>query len=475
MIEQFKQLTADELYQFQKFVYSSYFTSQKNLVKLFNYLDSLYPNIPEEALTKEKISIVIYGENKVNDLKIRKLISDFSILMEKFYTHLEIESNKTGNEILLLGSLRRRGITKRFEMNCNLLYKQMEKSFSKDDVYYLNRINLDNEKIYFNFSKSKREYNKYLQDKSDNLDYYYMFSKLHTFNEMLHSEGRRNKLNFYNRTLLSEILTLVKLNKDKIASYHPNLYIIYIVFLMFDTLEDKYLKELQSYLEKYEKKFKKEKLSYYYHYVTQYYIQKISMGEREYNAKVFEIYKTLKDKNLFLIDKIITDEEFNSVVNISLSVREFSWADTFIEEYKRYLHPAFANAAYNLAKAKLIFFRKEYQNIFPYLNEVEFKEPVYYINSKFLLGRVYFEIKNTEGLRYIIANLKQYLRTKRNLMTEQIDSIKVFNNYMTDLISLYESRSPEQKTLRVVLKKELDNEKKFVPSKNWFYEKLIEI
>ncbi len=115
------------------------------------------------------------------------------------------------------------------------------------------------------------------------------------------------------------------------------------------------------------------------------------------------------------------------------------------------------------------------QSIFPYLNEVEFKEPVYYINSKFLLGKVYFEIKNIEGLRYIIANLKQYLRTKRNLMLEQIDSIKVFNKYMTDLINLYDSNSPEQKTLRVVLKKELDNEKKFVPSKNWFYEKLIEI
>ncbi|MEP7145979.1 MAG: hypothetical protein ABI792_03105 [bacterium] len=475
MIEQFKQLTADELYQFQKFVYSSYFTSQKNLVKLFNYLQSLYPDISDEAISKEKLSAIIYGETNVNDLKIRKLISDFSILMEKFYTQVEIENDKTRNEILLLGSLRRRGITKRFEMNCNQIFKQMEKSYSKDDEYYLNKINLDNEKFYFNFSKSKREYNKELQDKSDHLDYYYMFSKLHTFNEMLHSEGRRNKNNFYSRSQLSEILSHIKLNKEKIYKDHPNLYIIYIVFLMFDTLDDKYLRELKDYLERNEKKFKKNKLSYYYHYLTQYYIQKINMGEIEYNEKAFAIYKTMKEKSLFLMDKMITDEEFNNVVNISLTSMEYSWVDIFIEEYKKHLDPAFANAAYNLAKAKLIFFRKDYKNIFPFLNEVEYKDPVYYINAKFLLGRVYFEMKNIEGLRYIIANLKQYLRTRKDLMLEQIETIKVFNKYMTDLISLYESNSSEQKSLRIILKKELDNEKKFVPSKNWFYEKLIEI
>ncbi|MEO8666095.1 MAG: hypothetical protein ABI462_11430, partial [Ignavibacteria bacterium] len=385
MIEYFNDLTTDELYQFEKFVYSAYFTSQKNLVKLFNYLYMLYPKITSESLEKEKLSFEIYGEKKVNEQKIRKLISDFSMLMEKFYTYIEIENNNAGNEILLLSSLRKRGLSKRFEMNCNQLYKQMDRSFSKDDQHYLNRINLDNEKFYFNFGKSKREYNKYLQDKSDNLDFFYMFSKLHTFHEMLHSEGRRNKNNFYKKNLLSEILSNVKLNKEKIATEHPNLYIIYLVFMMFDTIDDNYLKELQGYLENYEKKFNKDKLSYYYHYVTMYHIQKINLGEREYIPRVFEIYKKMREKKLFLMDKMITDEEFNNVVNNSLALKEYVWTGTFIEEYRKHLDPAFASAAYNLAKAKLIFYRKDYKNIFPYLNEVEYKDTVYYTNAKFQL------------------------------------------------------------------------------------------
>lgn len=96
----------------------------------------------------------------MNDVKIRKLISEFSLLMEKFYTQIEVDNESLRNKILLLQSLRKRGLQKRFEMNYNATLKLMKKSFSKDESYYLNKISLVNEMFYFKFGDIRGEIEK---------------------------------------------------------------------------------------------------------------------------------------------------------------------------------------------------------------------------------------------------------------------------------------------------------------------------
>jgi hypothetical protein len=476
MIEFFKQLTPDEFYKFDKFIYSPYYTSQKNLIRLYEYLSKLYPKIEDEDLTKEKLSLKIYSEKKVNELKIRKLLSDFTKLMEKFFIQLEVDKNTESNKILLLEYLRKKGLRKRFEFNYRQLTESKKKKFSKDEEYYLNQYKMENEFYYNNFTFFRTGNIPYLQNKSDNLDFHFIFSKLHTFNEMLHMEGSKNKNAFYKKTFLTEIMDFVRKNIKKIEDKHPNIFIIYQVFMMFDTLEDKYLENLLKYLKIHEKKFSKDKLNYYYHYVTQYYIQKFNTGQLEYRERVFKIYKMMREKNLFLIDNIITDQEFNNVCNMGLTIKEFKWLDSFIEEYKDFIDPIFAKDAYNLAKAKLAFHQKDYNNVFSFLNEIGVNDPNYYTNSKYLLARVYFDSGNIESAKNIILNLKQYLRMKSTLTLEQSEGIRIFNKYLNGLIKIYECNiSKEKKLLKIILEKSLDDEKKFVPNKSWFYEKISEI
>ena len=472
MLEYFKDLTEEELVKFEKFVCSPYFNSQKNNVRMFEYLKGLHPDIKKDDISKKSLSINIYGEKDVNDVKIRKLISEFSLLMEKFYTQIEVDNESLRNKILLLQSLRKRGLQKRFEMNYNSTFKLLKKSFSKDESYYLNKINLVNEMFYFKFGDIRGEIEKGIQEKSDNLDYYFAFTKLHAFNEMIHNEGTKNKNSFFKKNYFDEIIRQVEENKGIIAKYHPNLLIIYYVVMMFETMDDKFLNKLTDYLKNKGSKFHTNNLKYYYHYITQYYIKKTNLGQIQYREKAFEFYKYMREKKLFIIDNIITDFEFNNVVNISLALKEYDWLDCFVEEYKKYLDPSFAKDAYNLAKAKLMFGRKDYKNIFQYLNNVDFKDANYYAHSKFLLGRVYFDMGNINEAKYIVDNLKQYLRTKKEITSEQAETIKIFYYYLNELVKIIESDSESKKSLKIIFTKELNNEKKLVPNKNWFYEKI---
>jgi hypothetical protein len=472
MIEYITKLKKEEFLKFKEFIYSPYFNSNINIIKLFEYIISLYPDIKKDDFTKTKLSHHVFSENKVNDLKVRKLVSDFSILFEKFLIQLEVEANDIGNRIYLLGSLRRRGMTKRLHTEMKELYNSQKSKFSRDGTYYLNQMNLESEYFMHNFSRFKLKFAECLQRRSECLDYYFIFSKLHNFHEMSFNSVSKKKT--FNKTYFTEIMNHIENNRNDILKNHPNIFIIYLVLKMEETLDDKYLVELLDYLKKNERKFTKESLSYYYHYVRAYYTIKINMGQSDYREYAFDIIKLMDSKKLFLIDNIITDMEYNSVINIALALKEYQWLEDFMEVYKTYLDPVFSKDAYNLAKAKLLYEKKEYEKINDHLNEVEFKDPTYYYNSKFILGRVNYEMRNINGLKYIINNLSQYLRTKKILNAEQSNAIKTFNKYMSELIKILESHSSEKKSLKVILKRELDDEKSIVSNKKWFYDKLGE-
>lgn len=472
MVEYLNKLTPEELEKFGKFLTSPYFNSNTNSVKLYDLLYPSYPNIKNENFDKFTLSKNIFSEKRVNDVKIRKLISDFTIALEKFLTQIEIEKNHIGNKISLINSLRTRGFSKRCDMGIREVNKIQKMQFSKDGEYYFNQINIESAYFYYKFSDFKLEYAECLQKRSDNLDYFFIFNKLHTFNEMSFNEMSKSKT--FNKSYLNEIIKFLEVNREIIKKEHPNIFIIYMVMMMTSTFDDKYLEELLQYLDRNENKFTKKNLSYYYHYVRSYYVMKINSGQSKYLEPAFNVFKLMQTKQLFLIDNIINDMEFSSVINIALSLKKYDWLNSFIDEYSKYLDPSFSKDAYNLAKAKILYAKKDFEQVYSHLNEVEFRDPTYYYNSKFIMGRVNFETGNLNGVVYILSNLRQYLRTKEILTPEQVAAIQSFIKYMTHLIDLYESDSAKKKSLRVILKKELDNEKKMVPSKNWFYEQLKE-
>jgi len=473
MLDHFNKFTKDELKEFRKFINSPYFNSNKSIIKLFEYLHSKYPNISEEHISYAAISRNVFSEKKINQAGIRKLISEFMKIMEEYFMQSGLQIDIIANRISLLNKLRERGLNKRFEMNMKELYKMQKKFFQRDDTYYINQSHLEQQYFEFNITRFRKKYAKSLQSISDMRDYSFVFSKLHTFFAMFTNEMSGKKK--FDRKFFNEIMMFVETNKNLISRRHPNIYIIYLVVLMHETSNDKFFYDLKKYLETNEKKFTKSNLSYYYNYLISYCMHKINKGDVKFREFAFDLYKTRLKKNLFLINNIITDQEFTSVVNTVIALKEFDWLDEFIEKYKNKLDTEFAKDIYNLTKAKIFFSKKNYKQVFEHLKNVEFKDPVYYFNSKLLLARVYYDSKEFNGLNYIIENLRQYIRENKTLSNDNIAIIKTFNRYIQQLIKLNEKNSKDKLFAKVILKKELDNEKSFVANKSWFYEKLDKI
>ncbi|MEO6694640.1 MAG: hypothetical protein ABIO41_05490 [Ignavibacteria bacterium] len=435
-----------------------------------DYLLMVYPNITEEYISKSNLALNVYSAKKINDDKIRKLISDFHLMMEKFLAQTERDSDYVAERIHLLNSLFKRDLLKRFESNAKELYKIQSTTFPKESIFYQNQINLEDVNFRYNINKYKKEFAECLQNSSDLIDSNFMFLKLHCFREMNLNELGKGKT--FTKNFINEIKSRIEENVTEISNKHPNLYIIYLVTMMENTMDDNYLNILLKYLDKNGRKFKKDNLIFYYNYLRNYYVQKINNGEADYREKAFDLIKFMERNDLLLFENKISDVDYNNVISIVLPLKEFNWLESFIEKYKLRIDKEYFEDSYNLAKARIYYHRKKYNNIFEHLNNVKFKDPYYYMHSKFILGRVYYEMGKFESCKYIIQNLRQYVRMKNVLIPGLIFAIKNFNKYLSDLIKFAEDNTKDIKSETIILKKSLDNEKGIVPDKIWFYEKI---
>ena len=88
------ELTPDEFSSFETFLYSPYFNRIRNLKLLFDYIKPIYPDIKPVNISYEAISKNVFKEKVINKVKIRKLFSDFSKLVESYLLQIEMENDK---------------------------------------------------------------------------------------------------------------------------------------------------------------------------------------------------------------------------------------------------------------------------------------------------------------------------------------------------------------------------------------------
>jgi hypothetical protein len=233
MLELLSQLTPEEIIKFEKLINSPYFNSVEKVTKLFYYLKDLHPLISKDDLSREKISLEVFKNENLSQELFWKLKSDFTKVFEKFLVLEEIDNDSLNYDTTLIKALRKRGAKKELETTINKIKKNRKKIYNKDDNFYLSKIYINEEEYYMKMPGILYEFPDSLQAKSDNLDYYFIFMKFHSFHEMFIHQYYNGKPMNFSKTLYKELIDFVKQNSGLISKDHPNIYVIYLVLLMF--------------------------------------------------------------------------------------------------------------------------------------------------------------------------------------------------------------------------------------------------
>ncbi len=477
MFKFLSKFSEEEINKFHKFIISPYHNTNKNLVKLFKFVSAEFKIDPKKNINKKILFRKLYRTGAYDDVKLRKLISDFYKLLDKFLLQLEIEKNEFRNMILISESNLRYGMINNFFKKAEKIKIIIDYDCVENENQYLdNFIFLRMYESHKNHILDQNDYKGFDQTIS-NLENFFISAKLTSLIEYLSIK----EINSYKKAgrkleFMDTILLNIENNFDKIKKNHPLIYVKYLSLKMFSNFDDdKYFKLLLSFFESNKNICKGEILNIYTFSVISFSSYKLnSSGNILFYQKIYfnttDFLIINNYKHLILFNGYITPSGYLCSVTSALALKEYKWAKSFIEDFKEFLVKDSANNVYNFANLIYYHSQKNLDKMHYFLNKINYTIPYYYYNSKIFLIIFHFEKNNIVQLEYEIKNLRSYCNENKKITEEQKNMVLIFLKYIHLLLKCIGNEKNKDKTNLAIFKSKLDKESSVVLKKSWFYE-----
>lgn len=131
MLTALNKFSKKELKKFRNFICSPYFNSSKSIVRVFDCLIRFYPYIRINKEVKLFISVEMYSRKRVNDAKIRKMLSRLSLLLEKFILMESVSGNSLSKELTKIKIIEAAGFDKRLSVKFSALNNKFSSHSAK--------------------------------------------------------------------------------------------------------------------------------------------------------------------------------------------------------------------------------------------------------------------------------------------------------------------------------------------------------
>ncbi len=451
-------LNPGEVKLFRKYLGSEALNSTELMCRLFELLRS------SNDISKESVYEKIYGDNKYNDKKIRYLFSELTSYLEKFITLIEFEKDEEEYSLFKQKSLSIRSAQKAysFAVQSSPAAGKKENSSSYLNAFRSNEISNEFDSKHLS-RLSQLNYSSLLK----NLDLFYFTKKLQLQCELINLKNVLNKE--YEVILIDPICNYIKSNDFLNSSLVEIYYNILITLTYSGNESEDSFKKILVLTDENHKVLSIEDLKNIYQYEKNFCIRRINKGEDNYRLVLFDLYKTILSNKRIMDHEYFSQWEFKNIVTLGLRLKEGDWIKSFISTYINYLPPQERKNALTYNSAMLYYYKKSYKFVLKYLQEVEFTDLYYQLDSKSILLKVYFETDEQEALLHHIAAFKIYLARNKNISDYQLTIYKNFIKY-----SLKIFRAGTNSTKLGALKNEISSASN-ISDRNWLLERINEL
>ncbi|MFN8237386.1 MAG: hypothetical protein U0T77_04385 [Chitinophagales bacterium] len=430
-------------------------------VCLFNEIVSNI--IHQKVNTKEQLWKTVYGKQPLNNNQFRKLCFDLLQDIEQTLGLLYVDKNDVNKTILLLQYLSRHTIGNTFEEKWERLQKQIkqtDKKLNSTGLYLKYEMqNCMYEYLVNNPAKSKLNN---ILSVSDTLDDYYILQKLKfichaineskftTYNSLPRFNGyvieMANDINSENKTLIDFYLSIYRLFTSP-ASEKP-----------YDIIKQQL--ENSDLIDESERRI-------IFQYVINFCILELNSGNQHFESELFDIYKTYIRK---IEDKIFSPFRFKNIINLSLKLKQYSFAGSFIDKYGKKLPSEQQQTVIAFNKAKLNYELKKYDDVIDTLQNIKTSDLTFNLSSKVLLVKTFYEKKEFIFLESFLETFRVYVLRNRQINTSSKKNYFDFIKNCKKLIALdvKSKKEIDQFTIRIIKHENLSD-------KNWLLEKLASI
>jgi hypothetical protein len=458
-----------ELNSFKKFVQSPYFNANEKIISYFAVLEEQIKSQSDLDELEDKEIWEKVTSGKYDNTKFRKLSSDLYKLFERFLAQKQFD--KDGFTPLYMRGKELKKIKE--EVLKKDINNEIERTISKQEAISSSKL-LEHYLLKREMFGLKVEYEKKtkafkgdivesLRIIESDLDKFYLIEKLRIYSTLI-SWSKLNKLDLnFNKfeKFISRIASDLFENVPGIKIYN-NIYHL----LTNPEAFDKYL-ELKSFIKEYKYHFDTEELKDIYESAFSYGLGRLNQGDETVLNEVFDLYSEALKDDVLLSDGELSPTTFRNIVGIALRAGNYEWTSNFIFEYSKYLNESYRENAVLFNTARLKFYQKDFWGAISFLQQVNYDDVFYNLNSRTLLLAAYFELDEFEVLESQLASFKIFLRRESNLTKDRKKAYLDLLKYLGKLINIDSGDKVKIQSIRDTV-----IETKGIVNKQWLLEKI---
>ncbi len=443
--------------QFLDFIMSPFFNKKEELITFYKIIIKYYPEFPLHKVDRQYIYKKMYPNTDYNEKKLGYLMSYLSKLAEQYLAYQNYKSDDLMPEYHLISAFFERDLHKYFLQEHTKIQHSISQYEKKSSHYFLKNYLISEVALqYFNFQlQKKRKYDQSLQNVCDQLDLFYITTKLEYSCEMA-NRNQVLKADYqihFTDTLQNEIES-VHFTKEPLLQIYS-----YIFDMLQSEVTTEKIDLLRALIKKESKHFSNSETQKIYRYAINFCIQMLRKDKFEFLEQAYELYLDGIQQQIFYENDHLSPWVYTNVIRSGVALKKYEEIKKFIYEYNSSLPESFRENALHYNLAEIFYATKEFDEAIDHLNKVKFSDIQIHLGSREILAKIYFETDEEEALLSLIASFSIFLKRNKN-MSNNIK--RPFLNFC-DLLNQIMRRNPK-KILNVRKKIEETNP---VTSRSW--------
>ncbi|NOS84603.1 MAG: hypothetical protein HOP31_05630 [Ignavibacteria bacterium] len=470
-----RSFSPEELTRFGEFLNSPYFNTNNRVTKLFGELKKHYPEFMGKGVDKEVIYKKLFPGKPFNEQVLKNINSEF-LKLEKLFLSV---NNYIKDPFIkykgLVNELINRNIDTLFEKESKSYEEEIRNSDVSFDKLCLNLFYLEEHRFTNNMINNRQELvTGNIEKSGEYLTIYYLNNILRFY-----VNNSINKFSFNSDIEVNfpEII-LKNINMDELIHYMEshnieytlNIKLAYFCMLCIkDVNDDVIYNKFKTLLFNNINNLKRDEAHANLHFMESICAQKINSGKAEFYKDLFETYVHEIDNNIYNPHEHspLTVMKYRNIYLSAIRVGEFSWAENFINEFKKKLQKEDRQNIVSLAMAQLEFEKEEYESTLEYLKKISTDQLFYKVDVKILSLRSLYELGHYETAISTIESFRRMLNSNTSLTEQYRKKNLNFISALNILIKAKMDNDPEGLTKAAEKIRAYD----MITNRNWLLEK----
>jgi len=412
-------LSKYELKQYVKYVNQRY-TGNEVPLKILAFVVKYYPTFESRTLTKNYVLTKVLDLPNAPDKRVSNEIHKLSEWLIDF---LILEKTKVGSlcrERLQLDIFKERQLGSFFFQKASAYQKLLAKQ--KQSVWqYLETLQVWHSLYYYSATAKLKDADSLLRATVEALEDFHHLSLLKYGSEL---QNRAKILKSTNGSNWRDKLLQQLASVEKPNSEQPIFELYYKLFQFTTKRSASLYQELKEMLYQESDLIAQEDNIVLLTYLVNYTIKKINSGDSRFVEEAFLLQKFGLEQSILVENGYLSVDKFRNLLLIACELGKTEWAESFLVQYIYNVPNEHRSSLEALGKAYLLFAKEEYSECLDFLNEIEFKDYGYTIQTKFIMLKCYYELREEyeRSLNALINSFDNTLLRNKAVHTETLQS-----------------------------------------------------